>query len=338
LLIDGLCLFYRSLQTRFISFFQLILFLMKVFVLGLLAVFWGSSALGKTLYTFNGGGTTGNWNSANTWTTDPTGSTRVGQSVPVAGDDVVVTNSFTVSVTSQVIGGLKITIQRGGVLDLAMTGTTNAFSSTLSRLAGQGTLRVARAYFPAVTTNDFDDANTGTVEFYDLSGTTTLPLPSSGQYNNVRLLNTTTTAYTAQLDNDLTLNGNLSLVRTAIPTGTPPPPTVTLNLGKADSDPHTLTVLGDITVGTGTVLGISNANARHTLNAGGSFVNNGTVDLYNSQLQNALLNFTGGTDANFACNGPTDLSVLRLNKGIDSQVLLNITATGAEPRPATSGC
>ncbi|RZK29577.1 MAG: hypothetical protein EOO63_08755, partial [Hymenobacter sp.] len=203
---------------------------MKAFVLGLLAVFWGSSALGKTLYTFNGGGTTGNWSSANTWTTDPTGSTRVGQSVPTTGDDVVVTNSFVLKVPTQVTtSGLSITIQRGGVLDLTST-TTNAFSNTLSRLAGQGTLRIARAYFPVVTTNDFDDANTGTVEFYDWGTTANLPNPASGQYNNVRLLNTTTTAYTAQLNNNLLLTGGLTLTTT---TPTSATSLVTFNLGSA---------------------------------------------------------------------------------------------------------
>ncbi|MEJ7660083.1 MAG: hypothetical protein WKG07_10930 [Hymenobacter sp.] len=70
-------------------------------------------------------------------------------------------------------------------------------------MSGQGTLRVGAPYFPAVTTNNFDDANTGTVEFYNWpAGPTALP---TGQYNNLRLLNTTATAYVVQLDNNLTL-------------------------------------------------------------------------------------------------------------------------------------
>ncbi|RZL16776.1 MAG: hypothetical protein EOO62_00230, partial [Hymenobacter sp.] len=300
---------------------------MRVFVLGLLAVFWGSSAFGKTLYTFNGGGTTGNWSSANTWTTDPTGSTRVGQSVPTTGDAVVVTNSFVLKVPTQVTtSGLSITIQRGGVLDLTST-TTDAFSNTLSRLAGQGTLRIARAYFPVVTTNDFDDANTGTVEFYDWGATTTLPNPASGQYNNLRLLNTTTTAYTARLNNDLTLTGGLTL---ASVNTTSANPLVSFNLGRSANVSRTLTVQGDITVGAGTALGVTNVDATHTINAGGSFINNGTVNLHNGTTdddQAALLVFTGATNANFACNGPTDLGRLQVDKGIDSQVLLNITST-----------
>jgi fibronectin-binding autotransporter adhesin len=53
-----------------------------------------------TLYTFNGGGTTGNWNSASTWTTDPTGSTRVAPRIPNTNDNVVITNSYVVTVNS----------------------------------------------------------------------------------------------------------------------------------------------------------------------------------------------------------------------------------------------
>jgi fibronectin-binding autotransporter adhesin len=282
--------------------------------------------MGQTLYTFNGGGTSGSWNDASIWTTDPTGSTSIGARVPAANDNVVVTNSFVVLLNSSVTTtGLSVTVQRGGVLDL--TSATSGFTRTLTRLAGQGTLRIGRPYFPIVTTNDFDDANTGTVEFYNWpAGPTALPLPSSGQYNNLRLLNTTATAYTTQLDNNLTLMGSLTLTRTNT---TAPGPLVTLNLGKTASTNRTLTIQGNVTVGAGTFLGVSAVAGSHTLNVNGSFVNNGTVNLHNGtdDTQSALLAFGGATDADFACNGPTDLSQLRVNKGIDSQVLLNVTST-----------
>ncbi|MGI4973529.1 MAG: hypothetical protein ACRYGH_31675, partial [Janthinobacterium lividum] len=295
---------------------------MKVFLFGLLAVFWTNLAMGQTLYTFNGGGTSGDWNTAATWTTDPTGSTSISARVPANNDNVVVTNSFVVQLASSVAAtGLSVTVQQGGVLDL--TSATAGFASTLTRLAGKGTLRIARPYFPAVTTNDFDDASTGTVEFYNWpAGPTALPLPTSGQYGNLRLLNTTTTAYTTQLDNDLLLTGSLTLTRT---NGA----AVTLNLGKTASTNRTLTIQGNVTVGVGTLLGVSAVAGAHTLSVSGSFVNNGTVNLHNGtdDAQSALLLFSGATDASFACNGPTDLSQLRVNKGIDSQVMLNVTST-----------
>ena len=278
--------------------------------------------MGGTLYTFNGGGTTGNWTDAGTWTTDPTGSTSINSRIPVAGDVLVVTNSYVLTLTADVaLTSLAVTVQRGGMLDMGI----NKFTGTLDSLSGKGTLRIGAPYFPTVTTNNFDDANTGTVEFYDWKSTQTLPIPGSGLYNNLRLLNTTTTAYVAQLDANLTINGSLTLTRT---NGTP----VTLNLGKAASNNRTLNVLGNITIGTGTVMGVTAVAGAHVLNAYGDFVNNGTVRLHNGNVtgndtQAALLNFTGATDANFACNGPTDLGRLQVDKGIDSQVLLNVTST-----------
>jgi len=306
---------------------------MRVFLLGLLAVFWSSAAAGQTLYTFNGGGTTGDWTKASTWTTDPTGSTRVAPRVPTTNDNVVITNSYVVQVNSAIsTTGLKITIQRGGVLNLKSSKATFA---TINTLAGQGTLRIGAPYFPTVTNNNFDDANTGTVEYYNWGTTAALPSTAT-QYNNLRLLNDTTTTYTAQLDMDLTLSGGLTLASTS-PTATTPQ--VSFNLGKA-ATARTLTVQGDINVGAGTGMGVSAVDlptagnpavqTSHTLNAGGSFINNGTVNLHNgttNDSQAALLNFSGATDANFACNGPTDLGRLQVNKGIDSQVLLNVTST-----------
>jgi fibronectin-binding autotransporter adhesin len=295
---------------------------MRVFLLGLLAVFWSGAAAGQTLYTFNGGGTTGSWSSATTWTTDPTGSTAINQRVPAAGDNVVVTNSYVVTLASDIAStttGLNVTVQRGGVLDLGTYKTP-----ALSSLSGQGVLRIGAAYFPTVTTNNFDDPNTGTVEFYNWpSGASTLPRPASNLYNNLRLLNTSATAYVAQLDNDLTLSGSLSLTRTSSAA-------VTLSLGKTDANSRTLNVLGNITVGAGTVLGVSAITGTHALNVSGSFVNNGTVNLHNgtsNDNQVAVLTFTGNTNNNFACSGPTDLDILRVNKGTDSQVMLNVTST-----------
>ncbi|MEJ7660084.1 MAG: hypothetical protein WKG07_10935 [Hymenobacter sp.] len=100
-------------------------------------------------------------------------------------------------------------------------------------------------------------------------------------------------------------------------------------------------MLGDITVGVGTYLGVTAVTGAHILNASGSFINNGTVNLHNgttNDSQVALLNFTGGTDANFACNGPTDLGRLQVDKGVDSQVLLNVTSTVNKLRGLKATC
>ena len=312
---------------------------MKSILLGLLAILFSNFAMGQTLYTFNGGGTNGVWTDPNIWTTDPTGSTSINPRIPANGDNIVVTNSFVVYVNSAVAStGLNITVQRGGVLDL--TSTASTFTSTLTSLGGQGTLRIAAPYFPTITTNNFDDVNTGTVEYYNWpSGASLIPL-AGGQYNNVRFLNSTAVAYTARLDNDLLLNGSLTVTRTdatAFPAGSTYASAaaaaagagVSFMFGNAAAS-RILTVSGNVTIGVGTLMGIATANATHNLNVNGSFVNNGTVNLHNGTTddsQVAVLTFKGSTDANFVCNGSTDLDILRVDKGIDSQVLLNVTST-----------
>ncbi|MET4076455.1 T9SS type A sorting domain-containing protein [Hymenobacter sp. UYCo722] len=326
---------------------------MKAFLLGLLALLWSTLAMGGTLYTFNGGGTSGNWTDQNIWTTDPTGSTLINSRVPANGDAVVITNSFVVFVNSAIATtSLDLTIQRGGVLDLQSASATFA---TLNSLSGQGTLRIKAPYFPAVTTNNFDKANTGTVEFYNwAAGVTALPVPASGSYNNLRLLNTggAGTAFTAQLDNTLTINGALTLTRTdavAFPDSKSPSnpypntsPTIkdgaakaaagagiSFTLGKTASANRTLTVQ-DVSVGAGTFLGITAVAGSHTVNVNGNFVNNGTVNLHNGtadDTQVAALVFKGAFAATFASNGDTDLDILKVDKGIDSQVQLDVTST-----------
>ena len=314
---------------------------MKAFILGLLAIFWSTMAMGATLYTFNGGGTSGSWTDPNIWTTDPTGSTSINARVPAAGDAVVITNSFVVFVNSNIAATVDLTIRRGGVLDLQSAAAT---FTGITSLSGQGTLRIGAPYFPSVSTNNFDDANTGTVEYYNWpTGATSLPIPASGFYNNLRLLNTTAAAYTAQLDANLTINGALTLTRTddtAFPDSKSGNPYanaaaaasgagVSFTLGKTASNNRTLTVQ-EANIGAGTFLGVTAVAGSHTLSVRGSFLNNGTVNLHNGATddnQVALLQFVGTTDATFANNGDTDLDILKVDKGTDSQVLLNVTST-----------
>ena len=318
---------------------------MKAFLLGLLATFWSTLAMGGTLYTFNGGGTTGLWTDAGTWTTDPTGSTSINSRLPNSGDDVVVTNSFVVTLSSGLSAAqtpISITVQRGGVLDLSsptFTAAAPAFGATLGRLAGQGTLRIAAPYFPTLTTNDFDDANTGTVEFYNwATGPTALPIPVSAMYNNLRLLNTSTAAFGVLLDANLTVNGSFALSRTntttfpagstyATPAAAAAGAAISFKIGLSAGN-RTLNVYNTFTVGNGTFFGVNNVNnGVHVLNAYADFINNGTVNLRNaSDAQVVQVYFKGATDATFASNGDTDLDILVVDKGIDSQALLNVTS------------
>ena len=293
--------------------------------------------MGGTLYTFNGGGTSGNWTDPNIWTSDPTGSTLINSRVPGNGDAAVVTNSFVVYVSGAIATtGLDLTIQRGGVLDLQSASATFA---TLNSLSGQGTLRIAAPYFPMVTTNNFDDANTGTVEFYNwLAAASNVPIPASGMFNNLRFLNSSTSAFVAQLDANLTVNGSLTLTRTntsvfpagstyATPAAAAAGAAISLKIGLSAASNYTLNVYNALTIGNGTFLGVTNVNnGTHVLNAYGDFINNGTVNVYNNDAQVVQLYFKGATNATFACNGDTDLDILVVDKGTESQVLLNVTS------------
>jgi hypothetical protein len=295
----------------------------KLFLLFLLSLVYLTATAQVSFYTFNGGGTSGNWNDPGAWTTDPTGSTSVNGRVPAAGETAVITNSFVLNLTADVpTTGLTVVIQRGGSLDL---GATAGFTSNLTRLAGQGTLRIGRPYFPSVSNNDFDDANTGTVEFYNWI--TPMGVLPAVQYNNLRLLNTSGTDFAAQVNtNNLNVMGNLTLARS---TGSA---AVALTMGLTASTSRALTVQGDVTVGTGTTLGVTAVDGTHTITVNGSLTNNGTVSLRNgTDAQRCLLRFAGNTDATLACNGPTDLSQLQVDKGTGSTATLSVTSTPTSP-------
>ncbi|MFT3704467.1 MAG: T9SS type A sorting domain-containing protein [Agriterribacter sp.] len=73
-------------------------------------------------------GTGGNWNATATW---------AGSVVPVAGDDVIIANGTTVTISAAVATALNsLTINNGGILNV----TTNSFTATVGTLTvGQGT-------------------------------------------------------------------------------------------------------------------------------------------------------------------------------------------------------
>ena len=144
---------------------------------------------------------TGDWNTASTWTSDPSGTLQIGSTIPGYNDNVVILTGRTVSlpaiITTQ---NLNVTINGGGTLDLS----TYSFSNGLTSLSGQGTLRLASSSFPTVATNTFVAVNGGTTEFYN-SSDFTLPVAQT-TYNNLTI--NAPSVFASQLSN-LTLNGNL---------------------------------------------------------------------------------------------------------------------------------
>ncbi|GAA4359518.1 hypothetical protein GCM10023185_26170 [Hymenobacter saemangeumensis] len=265
-----------------------------------------------TLYTFNGGGTTGIWNDPTTWTTDPSGSTQVNPAVPISAQQVVILNGYTVQLAqNQSNNNMRITIQAGGVLDLRTFTFTNAVA--INTLSGQGTLRMSTAAFPIVTNNDFDDPGTGTVEYYDLPTNTSLPGTVS-QYNNLRVVNTTATARTATLGSTLTVQGNLTLQRTG--TGA-----LTFNL----TGTSPLTLVGNLNVGAGTTMGLSGGGFQNVTSSGNVTIDQGgTLDFLNGGP--ADITFVGTADRALTNNGTTRLNRIIVNKGTGQQFVQSITS------------
>ncbi|MBN1144557.1 MAG: hypothetical protein JXA72_09035, partial [Bacteroidales bacterium] len=296
----------------------------------------------STFYSYQ----TGDWNTASTWTTDPSGTTLVGSAVPGDNDIAVILSGRTVSLSGNITStDLKIDIKNGGFLNMS----TYSFTAGLGELKGQGTLQLASTSFPVVTSNDFVETNGGTTEYIN---TASFTLPAAQTKYNHLVINTSTGIIATQLSN-ISLNGNLH-----VKTGT-----FRIN-NDASSTKLQLTVLGDVTVdasasltvGQGstnttiTPTGISGGTAPylnyyehfHRIVLYGNFTNNGTVRFTNMSSPDynnfpplgsvatsgaASVYFMGSSNNTLFCNGTTDFYNLILDKGIDQTYSLTVQPT-----------
>jgi fibronectin-binding autotransporter adhesin len=292
--------------------------LVKLF---LFFLFSGTVAKATTYYSYQ----SGNWSTANTWTTDPAGTTLLGPAVPTNSDQLVVLAGRTVSLSANVVTtGHNVNINNGGILDLSTFTIT-----TITLLEGEGTLRIGASYFPTATTNNFITVNGGTVEYYNFGAPTTLPATPTTYYN-LTLSNSTVTNYTMNLGSALTVLGNFNI--TATSTGT-----LTFGIGNDVSTSRALVFNGNVTVGALCTLNISaGSTALHTISMAGNFTINGTVDLTNNAdyaantLGAASLTFTGLSDNTVSINNvSTSFYSFIVNKGVDQTFTLNVTASVA---------
>lgn len=288
---------------------------------------------------------TGNWNTASTWTSDPSGTLQIGTTVPGNGDRVIILSDRTVTLTGNITTtDLDLTIESGGILDQA----SYRFVNTLDRLNGQGTLKLASVNFPVVTSNDFIVSGGGTTEYYNSSDFTIPVSPST--YNNL-IINCTGRVAT-QLSN-LTLFGNM-YVRSG---------TFRINNNIATAKIN-LTVNGNVTVDNGANLTVGNGVTNpaigsagsggtapflnyyrnfHTVIISGNLTNNGTVRFTNlayplftsfppttsgTTSGAASVYFQGAGDNTITCNGTTDFYNLIVNKGTDQTYKLTIYSSG----------
>jgi gliding motility-associated-like protein len=303
------------------------------------STYW-TAAASVTFYSYQ----TGDWNTPNTWTSDPSGTLQIGNSVPGLNDKVVILSGRTVSLAEDITSdGLDITIDAGAFLNLVI----NRFTSTLAALRGQGTLQLASVNFPTTTINTLINPGGGTTEYYNASS---FVLPAfQTVYNNLTI--NSNTAIATQLS-DLTLNGNL-YVKSGTFRINDNAATAKLNL--AISGNVTVDELASISVGTGVtnpaIGGVTSGGIApfinyytyfHTVTIKGDFTNNGTVrftnlpyPVYNAfppvvngaTSGGATVYFQGETDNIITCNGVTDFYNLVLDKGIDRTFKLTVYST-----------
>jgi hypothetical protein len=297
------------------------------------------SSTSKTFYSYQ----TGSWNSSNTWTLDPSGTTQVGSSLPDNDDNIIILSGRTVTLPSTIVStGLNITIEEGGFLDLS----TWQFTSGLASLNGQGTLKIAASYFPAVTTNTFVNAGGGTTEYRS-----NINLPSQAVYNNLHI---DANSFIVTQTIDLTLNGDLYVKNG------------TYRINDNTSRRLKLSVKGDITVDAGASItvgtGVTNSTTNplnitggtapfinyydlqsHRIVLNGNFTNNGTVRFTNLAYPVfnafpptsgvtagfATVYFQGASDNKLICGGPTDFYNLVVDKGTDQTFKLTIYTSGS---------
>ncbi len=240
----------------------------------------------------------GDWNSANTWTTDPSGNTLVSPMVPQAGDQIIILNGRTVNNMAAATTVGSVTIQQGGVLDLG-----SSSGHQFGPISGEGKLRLSSTSLPNGNYTQFVSSTGGTIEYYNI-GATPLELNSTlNTYNNLEYTNSTSTATSLILNHNLTINGNLSLDRTGSGTNT-------FVVGNSTT-PRTITIMRNVALGGGCTWLTGNFNAVHTINIHGNLTSSGTIDFTNSA---DYANATNGA-ANLNIQGSNANTSIQLNAG-----------------------
>lgn len=242
-----------------------------------------------TLYTYQ----SGDWADANTWTIDPSGSTLVSPIVPGAGDNIVILPGRTVfTTTGRTVS--SVILENGSTLDLGAT-----TGNSLGVVSGEGTLRISSLVSPVAlpggTYTNFVAPTGGTIEYYNLPATCVLP--SLNTYNNLIFSNSTASNFDAQVNNSLTINGNLTVTRTGAGQA---------NFLFGQGGNFSYTVRRDVSVGAGCRIGIASASTNaHNFSVDGNLTVNGQLILHNGAAYSntggrATITFRGATTNNVA--------------------------------------
>lgn len=260
----------------------------------------------------------GPWSTAATWTTDPSGTLSVDPKVPTATDRVVILNGRTVTTTANGYEVLSVQINEGGTLNLG-TFTTQTFTA----IRGQGLVRLQNSAFPTGDWSNFVSAGGGTVEYYNTASFSFSQLV----YNNL-IVNLNTNALVASQLGNMTINGNFAVTRGKFQ----------INDGTANS--RSLSVAGNVTVGSNGSIGLGTGNANHRFVVKGDFTNDGSVIFtefnaadyrgFNLNYATADVVFSNPTaDQSLQCNGTSNFYRIEIDKGTDQTYILNIDASNS---------
>ncbi|MBR8536887.1 T9SS type A sorting domain-containing protein [Carboxylicivirga sediminis] len=309
----------------------------RIFLLILLVGLMHSVNAQQTWYTL----ASGDWDNPDIWTLDPAGAVPVGSAVPAAGDNVVILTGKTVVVPDGIIpydaasnGGVarNVTMTLGSVKVSGQLDLRESGGHSFAQLKGNGRLLMAADNYPTVTDDSYfvaEGGDEGTAVYY---GDSNFNIQTASTFYNLEInLNS---GNEVTLSDNYLLNGDL-LIKSG-----------QVRLGEASSVRYTVTIKGDVTiqadgeltVRTGDSFGDTESD-YHQIICYGNIVNAGIINLttqnqpdYNTRLTGngvaaAVLTMAGSSDANFTCNGVTNLYRLILDKGFDQSYKLNLSAS-----------
>lgn len=291
------------------------------FALTGLILLWGLSltvSAQATFYTFKDlEQWDGNWHNPESWTDDPTGSDTTDEPViPTDNSIVHILPGTTVRLFEAVTQtGLSIHIDEGGRLILG------SFEiAQLLNLSGKGELIIDRTWFPQITgSNSFSEPEGGTLIFR-LAGSSLQLMPSNlHQAHNLTLMARPAAAFSLRLGQNLTVHGDLRLVRQEPNQGH-----INLSLG-TQASPISLQVKNNLYVEKGMSLRVSPFNATHDVRVGGDMLADGNVTLWINNSRNAIFTFTGAEDNTLSGTSDSlNFHRLIIDKGTDQTFILEI--------------
>ncbi len=273
---------------------------------------------GRTWYAL----TSGDWDTWDYWTLDPSGSlpNNPSNETPAAIDKVVIHTGKTITISADTKSVASITVD--GILQL---GTTSGHNFTT--INGSGRIRLSSDNFPAGDATHFTTAGQGEGAVVWQGGSYNLSTAHTFFKMEVDLDNS---ANTLTMLADYTLNGEL-VVETGILQINDNSSTTNLNIE----------IQGDITIeSTGQIM-TGTGNARHQFDLYGNLTNGGTIEFTNRTLPLVAGYYTaeasnGIVDANFLndtenqsvlCNGITNFYRIEIDKGTDMTYELAIEAS-----------